>query len=597
MDFRRLFDILPYQLARFPNKTALATKDGIEWKRYSTSACIEEANRVSTGLMSLGLRRGDKVAILTYRGSPRWVFLDFGMQQAGIIPVPIHATCSREELIFILNDASVVYCVAENRELLEKVKALQPEAPGLRGIYTLQQLPDAPGWNDLVIEPTAKHLEALQGLRAAIHEDDLSTIIYTSGTTGEPKGVMLSHKNIVSNIKATITLIPADYTKRAVSFLPVSHIFERMVTLTYMAVGTSVYYLNQQENVLDFIREVRPHYFTAVPRFLEKAYDGILEQASQRPFLLKRLILWAIVVGEKYKVRGQFRPFYWLKLRLAGILVFRYWRRQLGGRIEGIIVGAAALQPRLARLFTAAGIPVREGYGMTETSPVIAFNRFSPGGTRFGTVGIPIPGLELRVDAPEGEEEGEILVKGPNIMMGYYNRPRETAAAFTEDGWLRTGDIGKITHKRFLQITGRRKDIFKTSGGKYIAPQELENTLRSSPYIEECMVMGFQRPFATALILPNFTLLQSWCEENDIHWTAPQFMIHNHKVEQFMAEEVEKANQALPGYKRIRNFHLLHEPWSAETGELTPTLKARRDAILKKFSKEVEELYEQGSRI
>ena len=596
MDFRRLFDILPYQQARFPNKVALASKEGIEWKKYSTSTCIEQANRVSAGLIALGLKRGDKMAILTHRGSPQWVFLDFGMQQAGVIPVPIHGSCSREELAFILNDAAILYCIVENRELLDKVMALQSEVPSLKGIYTLQPLPDAPGWESLTAEPTTKHLETLQALRAAIHEDDLATIIYTSGTTGEPKGVMLSHRNIVSNIKATITLIPADYTKRAVSFLPLSHIFERMVAFTYMAVGTSVYYLHQQENIPEFIKEVRPHYFTAVPRFLEKAYDGILEQASQRPLLIKRLVLWALSVGEHYKMRGRFQPLYWFKLQLADLLVFSYWRRQLGGRIEGIFVGAAALQDRLARLFTAAGIPVREGYGMTETSPIIAFNRFSPGGTRFGTVGIPIPGLELRIDAPEGTEEGEILVKGPNVMMGYYNRPEETAAAFTEDGWLRTGDIGKVTHKRFLQITGRKKDIFKTSGGKYIAPQELENTLRSSPYIVECMVLGFQRPFATALILPHFNLLQSWCEENDIHWTAPQFMVHNHKVEQFMAQEVERINEGLPSYKHIRNFHLLHQPWSAETGELTPTLKARRDVILEKFSKEVDGLYEQESR-
>lgn len=597
MDFRRLFDILPYQQARFPNKVALACKDGIEWKRYSTAACIEEANRVSAGLMALGLKRGDTVAILTQRGSPQWAFLDFGMQQAGIVPVPVHASCSRKELIFILNDAAVKYCIVANRELLDKVKSLQPETPALKGIFTLQPLPDAPGWNDLLVEPTAKHREALQALRAAIHEDDLATIIYTSGTTGEPKGVMLSHKNIVSNIKATITLIPADYTKRAVSFLPLSHIFERMVTFTYMAVGASVYYVHQQENVLDFIKEAKPHYFAAVPRFLEKAYDGILERASQRSLLLKRLVLWAVSVGELYKSRGKFRPLYWLKLQLANLLVFWYWRRQLGGRIEGIIVGAATLQPRLARLFTAAGIPIREGYGMTETSPVIAFNRFAPGGTRFGTVGIPIPGLELRIDAPEGEEEGEILVKGPNVMMGYYNKEAETAAVFTEDGWLRTGDIGKLVHKRFLQITGRRKDIFKTSGGKYIAPQELETALKSSPYIEECLALGFQRPFAAALVMPNFNLLKSWCEEHDIHWTAPQFMVHNHKVAQFMEEEVKRINEGLPAYKRIRAFHLLHEPWSAETGELTPTLKARRDVILEKFSKELDALYEQGARI
>ncbi len=597
MDFRRLFDILPYQQARFPQKVALACKDGIQWEAYSTAECIAEVNRVSAGLMKLGLRRGDTVSIITHRGSPRWAFLDLGIQQIGAVPAPVHASCSAAELLFILNDAAIQYCIVENRELLEKVKALAPEAPALKGLFTLQPLPDAPGWKDLIAEPTPKHLEALQALRAVIHEDDLATIIYTSGTTGEPKGVMLSHRNIVSNIKATITVIPADYTKRAVSFLPLSHIFERMVTYTYMAVGASVYFAHRQDDILAFIREVRPHYFTAVPRFLEKAYDGILEQASQRPPLLRRFLQWAISVGELYKARGRFKPLYWIQLHLARLLVFRRWRRLLGGQTEGIMVGAAALQPRLARLFTAAGIPVKEGYGMTETSPVISVNRFSPGGTRFGTVGIPIPGLELRIDSPEGEEEGEILVKGPNVMLGYYKREEETAAAFTEDGWLRTGDIGKIVHRRFLQITGRRKEIFKTSGGRYIAPQEIENALRASPYIEECLALGFQRPYVAALILPNFIMLRNWCEENGIYWTAPQFMVHNHKVELFIAEEIARINQGMPGYKCIRNFHLLYEPWTAESGELTPTLKARREAIIEKFQKEVDALYQQDARL
>lgn len=597
MDFRRLFDILPYQQARFPNKVALACKNGIAWESYATAECIGEVNRVSAGLMNLGLKRGDTVAILAGQGSPRWAFLDFGMQQIGVIPVPIHASCSTRELLFILNDAAVQYCIVADRELMDKVRALQPEARSLKGLFTLASLPDAPGWEELIAEPTPKHQEALQGLRAAIHEDDLATIIYTSGTTGEPKGVMLSHKNIVSNIKATITLLPVDYTKRTVSFLPLSHIFERMVTFTYMAVGASIYYANRQDDIAGFMKEVKPHYFTAVPRFLEKAYDGILESAARRPAPLRRILRWAISVGELYKARGRFKPLYWIQLQLARLLVFRLWRRQLGGRVEGIIVGAAALQDRLARLFTAAGIPVREGYGMTETSPVIAVNRFSPGGTRFGTVGIPIPGLELKIDIPEGEEEGEILVKGPNVMMGYYKREEETAAVFTEDGWLRTGDVGKLVHKRFLQITGRRKDIFKTSGGKYIAPQEIETAFKTSPYIEECLILGFQRPFVAALILPNFTLLQRWCEENGIHWTAPQFMVHNHKVEQFMAEEAARINQGLPGYKWVRNFCLLHKPWTAESGELTPTLKARRDVITGKFAKEVDALYEQGARL
>lgn len=597
MDFRRLFDILPYQQARFPRQVALARWLGGRWETFSTAACAGEINRVSAGLMRLGLEQGDKVGILSHGGSPRWIFFDLGAQQAGFVPVPIHASASREELAFILREAEVRYCLVSGQEQAENLRAVQPGLEAFRGCFSMEPLEGVAGWKQLTAEPSPAESEELGRRREAISEEALATIIYTSGTTGEPKGVMLSHRNIVSNIKATIALLPADHTKRAASFLPLSHIFERMVAYAYMAVGTSLYFSGHTGNLLEAVRAARPHYFTAVPRFLEKAGDEIVARARRKPAPVWALVRWAIAVGEQYRSRQRFSPAYRIKLFWARLLVFQAWRRLLGGRVEGVFVGAAALQPRLARLFTAAGIPVYEGYGLTETSPVIAFNRSEPGGRRFGTAGIPIPGLELKIDTTEGGEDGEILVKGPGIMMGYYKREEETRQAFTADGWFKTGDVGRLVHKRFLQVTGRKKDIFKTSGGKYVAPLEIENRLKSSPFIGECLVIGFQRPFPAALLLPNFEALRQWCGENNIHWTAPPYMVHNHKIQQLIDGEVRRANEEMPGHKRIRNYHLLSDAWTVESGELTHTFKARREAIYEKYRKEIEAVYGQGARL
>ncbi len=549
-------------------------------------------DRFSAGLLDLGLDRGDRIALMTDRGSPYWHFLDFGMQQIGVVVVPVHANISRRELAFILRDAAVKYCIVTNRELSRKVAEVRADLPELRDVYTFEKLPDRPSIEKLAVVPTDKHLEKIQTLRAVIHEDDLATIIYTSGATGEPKGVLLSHKNIVSNIKSVIALIPVNCDKRAFSFLPLSHIFERMVTYTYQAVGASLYYGAPGDALLTELREARPHYFTVVPRVLERFYEGILERAAGRPLWVRRLIMWAIHIGERYDERRQVSPFYWLQRRIADLLVYQFWRRALGGKVEGVVVGAAALQPRLGRIFSAAGIDVREGYGLTETAPVVAFNRFEPGGVRFGTVGIPIPGVEVRIDAPNDGEEGEILVKGPNVMLGYNRRPAsEMETVITPDGWLRTGDVGRFVHKRFLQITDRKKDIFKTSNGKYIAPQRVETHFKHSPYIEQCMVLGANRPHLSALILPCFPILERWCADQGVHWTAPQFMIINPRVERKMAEEIEKCNQQLEAHQRVRRYTLLHQPWSEETGELTPTLKNRRHRIEKQYEKEIAEMY------
>ncbi len=591
MDFQRVFDILHYQNELYPQKVALAHKEGIEWKKFDTTQCISEVNKISAGAIDLGLHKGDKVAIIAHTSSSHWNFFDLGLQQIGVVLVPIYPTVSDEVMHFVLQDAEVKYCLVSNQDLYDKVKRLEENLPFLEQIFTIEKLTNVPNIDDWKKEPTAKHLATLEGLKAMLHEDDLVTIIYTSGTTGQPKGVMLSHKNIVSNIKATIAVVPINCDKVCLSFLPMSHIFERMVVFTYIAVGASIYYAERIDTLVDNLQEIRPHFFTSVPRLLEKVYENIVERSMKANVVAKKLSFWALGLGRKYKDTGRMSLPFFIKLKIADFLIYRKWRKALGGRIEGVVVGAAALQPELGRLFTAAGIDIREGYGLTETSPVIAFNRFEPGGVRFGTVGMPIPGVEVKIENPDENGEGEIMVKGPNVMQGYYKREDLTQKVLLEDGWFKTGDIGTFLDKRFLKITDRKKDLFKTSGGKYVAPQAVENALRSSPYIKQCMVIGNNRQFVSALVIPFFPELEMWCIENNIHWTAPQYMVINPKVVAFMEEEVAKINKGLNKTEQVKKFHLLHQEWSVENGELTPTMKIRRRIVLEHFEREINEMY------
>ncbi|MBK7409966.1 MAG: long-chain fatty acid--CoA ligase [Saprospirales bacterium] len=594
MDFQRLFEILPYQLAKYPQKVALAHKDHHSWKTFSTRDCIDEINRFSAGFLDLGLKKCDKVAILSHHGSATWNFLDIGLQQIGVIVVPIHSNQSQVHIEYIMRDAEIKYCFTDGTDLYEKIADIQSAVPTLKGIFTFEKYPDFPSCLDLRKEPNENHLAAFQTFKGVIHEDDLATIIYTSGTTGQPKGVELSHRNIISNIKSVMSVIPANCDHTVLSFLPLSHIFERMVTYTYLAVGASLYYADRTDNLAETYKEVRPHYFTAVPRLLEKIYDHIFAQTLQGFFLKRKVIRWALSLGDRYESHRVSGILYWFKLRIADILVYRHWRKALGNRIRGVSVGAAALEEKLGRLFSAAGIAIREGYGLTETSPVLTINRFEPGLNRFGTVGLPIPGVSIRIDNPDENGAGEIQAKGPNIMQGYHNLPAETKAVFTEDGWFRTGDVGLIVHHRFLKITDRKKDIFKTSSGKFIAPQHIENKVHLSPFIDQCMIIGFRRPYVSALLLPNFELLELWCIENQVHWTAPQFMVINPKVEKFYQALIDEINEELPNHEKIRQFLLLHENWTVEQGQLTPTLKLIRDSIEKKFETEIEKLYAVG---
>jgi long-chain acyl-CoA synthetase len=403
---------------------------------------------------------------------------------------------------------------------------------------------------------------------------------------------MLSHRNIVNNIKAVLTILPLEPGDRVLSFLPFSHIFERASCYVYIAFGTSLYFSQNKESFVNDFRTVRPIFCSSVPRVLEKMYDYMEEQTLGKNILKKKLITWAMNVGKHYGPEKKLKPIYQLELIIARLLILRQWRKRLGGKIKYMAVGAASLRPEIGRLFSAAGIYIVEGYGMTEAAPLICMNRFEPGLNRFGTVGLPLTGIEVRIDNPNENHEGEILVKGANVMVGYFKKPELTSDTISADGWLHTGDIGKFVHQRFLKITDRKKDIFKTSSGKYVAPQQLENHLKQSLFIERSIVIGFQRPYVTALIVPQFDIVRSWCEENDIHWTAPQFMVHNIKVRAKFQQEVDKLNEELPHYETIRNFVLCHQDWSIEKGEVTPTWKPIRSQLEKNYQLDIAKMYQ-----
>ena len=592
-DFTRLFDIFSYQQQKYSKAKAVGIRDGKGWKTYSTAEAIENINKVSAALMELGLKKGDMAAIMSKGGSPWWNFLDMGMQQIGVIVVPVHATSMPEEIEHILKESEVKILFVENDTLLGKVKPIEEKIPTLQKVFLMERSFGGEGFEKYLKPVEISVLEKIELLKSQIQPTDLTTIIYTSGTTGLPKGVMLSHQNIISNIKCILPLVPIDYQKVTFSFLPLSHIFERMVTYSYFVAGASLYYTTGVEHALEDLKNCRPHYFTTVPRLLERMYDEIHNAAHSKNYLKRKLVHWALQVGKEYDVERKGDLGQRFRRWLANVSVYRYWRYVMGGRVQGVLVGAAPMQPELIRLFSAAKIPIREGYGLTETSPVISFNRFEPGGHKVGTVGIPISGVEVKIDSPdENEGGGEILVKGPNVMMGYFKNEKATKAVLDENGWLKTGDVGQIVFRKFLKITDRKKEIFKSSDGKYIAPQKLESLLASSRYIEQAIVIGYKMKSVMAVIVPDFNNLKKWAENNKVHWTAPQFMVINQKIEALLESEIDKFNEQLQPHERIRKQLFLHELWTPETGELTATLKPRRKVIMENNNKAIEKLFD-----
>ncbi len=590
VDFTRVFDILSYQQKKYPQPKALNGKVNGLWKNYSVDEVIRKTDLATWWLIENGYQKGYKVAVMPKMGSPDWMIVDFACQQAGLILVPIHPTSTLEEIIFIINETGAKLCIAADVPLCEKITAIT-ETTSCKELFHLEQNREGYFLQPVYSSDTRIDNEKLTAQKNSVLPEDTLAILYTSGTSGTPKGVVLTHHNVVSSVKSMLTILPLSPSHRVLSFLPFSHIFERTASFTYIAFGAEVYFSQRLDELNRDFKSVKPFCCTSVPKTLEKMYDLLNQKRLEKNIATRRIISWAMMVGEKYKDKQRQDVLYRLKLVIARLLVLNTFRNALGGRIKFMAVGAAGLRPEIGRLFSAAGILTLSGYGMTETSPFISVNRTEPGLNQFGTVGIPVPGVQIKIDTPDENGAGEILVKGPNVMQGYFHRPEQTQEVFTDDGWFRTGDVGKIVNHRFLVITDRKKDIFKTSSGKYVAPQVLENYFTASPFIMQCLILGFNKPFVVAVLVPNYSLLKTWCEEQGIHWTAPAYMVHNIKVLKKIQEEVDLLNENLQGFERVKKFILSEEEWTVENKDLTTSFKPRRTRLLEKHKTEIEKLY------
>ncbi len=590
MNVTRLFDLLDNYKEKYPGKKdALAAKVNGTWQTWSATEFFEKTELISYGLIASGLQKGDKIATLS-NNRPEWNCLDLGMMQAGGIHVPVYPTIAAEDLQFILNDAEVKYVFVSDLDLWNKVFPLTKNLQGFKGIYSFDQLDGKPNISEIVnLGKQHPAKEKVDAIKSGIGAHDLATLLYTSGTTGIPKGVMLSHDNILSQLIAAQYLAPVDSNSRALSFLPLNHVYERVLTYLYMYLGVSIYYAESIEKVADNLREVKPEIFGCVPRLFEKVYDRIIGKGAELSGIKKKLFFWALELGLKYETNGANGWWYETQLKLARKLIFSKWQEALGGNVKAAVSGGAALQPRLARVFWAAQIPVLEGYGLTETSPVVAVNTLKPAGLRFGTVGKLLDKVAVRI-----AEDGEILVKGPNVMLGYYKRPDLTAEVIDSDGWFHTGDIGIMEDTVYLKITDRKKEIFKTSGGKYIVPQHIENKLKESRFIEQVMVIGENQKYAAALIVPAFPFLKDWMTKKGL--TIPSSnaeLIAMEEVKKRIGEEVREVNKSLSNYEGIKKFELLPAEWTIEKGELTPKLSMKRKVILSMHASLVDKIYKE----
>ncbi len=591
---KRLFDCLEYQLQKFPQPDMLVEKVNGKWVSHSTSETKEKVNALSAGLLKLGIsgndftaETSDKIAIIS-NNRPEWIFTDMAVQQTGAILVPIYPTTNPIELQFILQDAAVKLIFVSNADLLEKVRSVRDKVPSIMNIYTFDQIAGADHWTKITQLSDQDSLAKVELIKASIPASHLATIIYTSGTTGTPKGVMLSHSNIYNNVlfsKQSFPFPDAPNTK-VLSFLPLNHIFEKTATYIYLFSCISIYYAESLETIGDNLREVKPDGFTTVPRLLEKVFEKIMAKGNELTGIKRKLFFWAVDLAEKYdNVKGG-GLLYNLQLAVANKLVFSKWREALGGNVSFIISGGAACQVKLLRIFNAAKISVYEGYGPTENSPVISINRRQPANDiRFGTVGPPIDGVQVKL-----AEDGEILVSGPCVMQGYYKRPDLTSEVLV-NGWLHTGDIGMMIEGKYLKITDRKKELFKTSGGKYVAPQPIENKLKESKFVEQVIVVGAEKKFVGALIVPSFSMLREWMRENDITYTTPEEAIQNSRVRELYRDLVESFNKYFNHVEQIKKFELLPREWTIESGEMTPKMSLKRKVIMEKFREPIERIY------
>jgi len=587
MEVTRLFDYLTLQATERPDQPFLASKvteNGQKiWKSYTYREVADICDRVSHALINLGIKKDDKVALCA-PNRPEWNFIDLGCLQIGATLVPLYPTASVNDFRFICTDAEVKLAFVNDKGLYEKIQSIRGELPSLREIYTFEDVAGAKNWKTIFEGITAT--PDVAAAKASIKEKELATIIYTSGTTGNPKGVMLSHYNMVSNLSATDEIIPFHPAGKALSFLPLSHIYERVGFYGYLKNGMQIYYAENMDTIAENLKEVHPYVFTTVPRLLEKVYEKIMEKGNELTGFKKKLFEWSLDLGSRYELNKDLGLSYRIQLAIARKLVFSKWQEALGGQVQFIITGAAPLQPRLGRLFSAAGVVVLEGYGLSEASPGLSVNRVEEPNRLIGSVGLPLPNVHIKLAA-----DGEILAKGPNIMMGYYKRPDLTAEVIDEEGYLHTGDIAEWVDGKFLRITDRKKELFKTSGGKYVAPSPIENKLKESRYIEQVMLVGDNKKYVTALIVPSFMHLQAWAKENGIGYESNQQIIGNEKIKALIDAEIGNANKEFGHVEQVKKFKLLDKEWTIEDGELTPTLKVKRKVILSRYESLVEEMY------
>ncbi|MBE8726761.1 AMP-dependent synthetase/ligase [Flavobacterium hungaricum] len=572
----RLFDFPYYQQETYNLPVALATKKNGVWEKTSSEEYIAKANAVSRALLRMGVQKDDKIALITSNNRTEWNIMDIGIQQTGAQNVPIYPTIAEEDYEYILNHSESIYCFVSDTEVLKKVNAIKANVPSLKEVYSFDEISGCKNWTELLVAgEDQSNQNEVEARKDSIKTDDLATIIYTSGTTGKPKGVMLSHRNIVSNVLDSAPRIPFDPGKStALSFLPICHIFERMILYIYQFYGVSVYFGESIDKISDNLKEVRPTVITAVPRLLEKVYDKIYAKGGELTGIKKKLFFWAIDLGLRYEPYGANGAWYEFQLKIARKLIFSKWKEGLGGNLELMVSGSAALQPRLTRVFAAAELPVMEGYGLSETSPVIAVNDQRNKGFKIGTVGKIIRNVEVKI-----AQDGEILCKGPNVMLGYYKDPEKTAEALI-DGYFHTGDIGEIDSEGFLKITDRKKEMFKTSGGKYIAPQLIENAMKQSRFIEQIMVVGEGEKMPSAFIQPNFEFVKEWAKIHKITLGSTNADIaSNPDVIKRIDNEVEEINKKFGHWEQIKRFELTPDVWSIDGGQLTPTLKLKRKII------------------
>ena len=593
MEIKRVFDILELYKSDYADlKDAFSYKDKGSWVNFSAQDYYKYSHLFACGLINKGFKKGEKIVTMS-QSLPHWNIADMGISLAGLVHVPIYTTLGPEELEYILRHSEARIIIVSDAGLYKKLKPVADKIPEIEKVFTFHHIEGIENWVSLIQEAQDNEeelMKQLQEIKDAVDENDLHTIIYTSGTTGNPKGVMISHKNILSNAIGVKPIVPIDHGQKALSFLPLCHIYERMLNYSFQMKGIAIYYAESLGTIVNDLKDIKPHLFNSVPRVLEKFYDKIIAIGKDLKGIKRWIFFWAVRIGTKYDDRGRNSAYYNFRLSIARKLVFKKWQAAMGGNIVAVVSGGASLQVRLARLFTAAGIRICEGYGLSETSPVLAVNSMDWKNARLGTVGPILNGVDLKI-----ADDGEILAKGPNIMLGYYKDNDATANVIDEEGWFHTGDIGEFVDGKFLKITDRKKEIFKTSSGKYIAPQVIENKFKSSSLIEQLMVVGENEKFASALISPNFNYLHFYASKYRIHYRDNTELIKNPDIVKKIQKEIDLVNETLGDHEKIKRFRLVCEEWSQPTGELSPTLKLRRNVIYKKYAHILEEIYGHGT--